>query len=103
MLVELDIFSGRPNPRWRLGDAEAARVRELIDALAPAPAAAPPEPPGLGYRGFRIDDVATAYSGVVRMRGRVLADPQRRVERFLLEHLPPEHEYIRSAIGSELA
>ena len=103
MLVELDIFSGRPNPRWELSDTEAATVRELIDALAPAPAAAPPVPPGLGYRGFRIDDVATAFRGFVRARGRVLADPQRRVERFLVEHLPPEHESLRSAIESELA
>ena len=102
MLVELDIFSGRPNPRWELSDAEAASVRELIDALAPAPAAAPPVPPGLGYRGFRIDD-DVSFGGFVRTRGGVLADPQRRVERFLLDHLPPEHEGLRSAIESELA
>ena len=103
MLVELDIFSGRPNPRWRLSDAEAARVRELIDALAPAPNSALPEPPGLGYRGFRIDDAVTAYHGVVRTRGRVLADPQCRIERFVLDRLPPEHESLRPAIESELA
>ena len=103
MLVELDIFSGRPTPRWRLSDAEAALVRELMDALAPAQASPLPEPPGLGYRGFRIDNAVTAYRGVVRAGGRLLSDPQRRIERFLLDSLPPEHESVRPAVESELA
>lgn len=100
MLVELDIFSGRENPRWQLDGAEAARVRELIDALAPPPAAAPPVPPALGYRGFRIDGATTVYRGFVRTPQRLLADPQHRLERLLLEHLPAEHEALRAAVES---
>ena len=51
--VELDIFSGRPNPAWALSPAEAAaflaRLREL-------PPAAPRALLGqLGYRGFIVD------------------------------------------------
>jgi len=97
MLVELDVFSGRPNPRWQLSDAEAARLVELIATLDPA-AAAPPAPPGLGYRGFRIPGVATAYRAIVRTPQRLLGDPERRVERFLLERLPAEYAELRSMI-----
>jgi hypothetical protein len=36
LLVELDIFSGRPNPRWELDDAGADELRVLVARLAPA-------------------------------------------------------------------
>jgi hypothetical protein len=52
MRVEIDAFSGRPNPSWELSPDEAAelarRLADLPNANAPAPA------PGLGYRGFVI-------------------------------------------------
>jgi hypothetical protein len=48
--VELDAFSGRPNPTWTLSSAEAEealrRLRGLPSADAPVPDM------GLGYRGF---------------------------------------------------
>jgi hypothetical protein len=52
MRVELDLYSGQPNPCWDL-DAIAVRwLRQRCQRLprAPGPAAAPP---ALGYRGFR--------------------------------------------------
>jgi hypothetical protein len=50
--VELDVFSGRPNPRWTVAGPRAAEVsRRLPDAPVDAK---PIEPPGLGYRGFLL-------------------------------------------------
>ena len=52
--VELDVFSGRPNPSWSLTSAEAdaleSRLEDLPRSNAPAPAG------NLGYRGFIVRD-----------------------------------------------
>lgn len=49
--VMLDIFSGRPNPRWTLSDEQ---VNDLQARLRALPEARPVVPPGLGYRGFIV-------------------------------------------------
>lgn len=102
MVVEIDIFSGRPNPRWRLSEAETARLTRLLSSLEPAADGPPPSPPGLGYRGVRLRDsegsIWSAYRGFVQSPEGLLADPNRRVERFVLEHLPAEYEEVRSSI-----
>lgn len=51
--VELDAFSGRPNPAWTLSPAEAGELAVRLRALPRAGASRLPEPV-LGYRGFRI-------------------------------------------------
>jgi hypothetical protein len=53
MTVELDVFSGRPNPRWTLTDAEAAQIEERLRNL-PSAVELVDEP--LGYRGFILID-----------------------------------------------
>lgn len=52
MRVELDVFSGRPNPGWELTAAEAAELARRLAGLAPS--ATGPAEPGLGFRGYRI-------------------------------------------------
>jgi hypothetical protein len=47
--VELDLFEGRPNPRWLLGRAAAEK---LLTLLPQVPVAGPAVP--LGYRGFIV-------------------------------------------------
>lgn len=92
--VEVDLYSGRPNPAWSLPPEEAARLVERIDGLAPADEA---EPPGrLGYRGLRFRlsargrEIASgeSFDGHLRLQdsagARHLADPGREVERWLL-------------------
>jgi len=93
--VEVDLYSGRPNPAWSLTPEEVAQLVERVDGLAPADEV---EPPGrLGFRGLRFRlyaggrEIASAesFDGHLRFQDsagpRHLADPRREVERWLLE------------------
>lgn len=104
MLVELDVFSGRPNPRWELDEQSSQQLRQLEERLTSA-RQAPVEPPGLGYRGFVHSDGSgqvRAYRGYVRTPREVLADPTFSVEKFLLDRLPAEYAELRASIAAEL-
>src|SRR5688572_16669026 len=50
--VVLDVFSGRPNPRWQLSADEAEDLENHLGGLPQTNPAEIPAP--LGYRGFRI-------------------------------------------------
>lgn len=50
MRVELDIFSGRPNPVWELAELEASDLETRIGRATPSHGTV--ALPGLGYRGF---------------------------------------------------
>lgn len=50
--VEVDIFSGRPNPRWTLSDADAALFFDRLSALPTTAARA--RSANLGYRGLIV-------------------------------------------------
>ena len=54
MHVELDTYSGRPNPTWTLNAPQAEHLIRRLRALQRSLPTAPP--PGLGYRGFIIRD-----------------------------------------------
>jgi hypothetical protein len=106
MVVELDVFSGLPNPRWQLSEGEAADFARLVEGLERASDDSSPTPPGLGYRGFRLSGPAGspsswAYRGFVRSPGGLLADPSRRVERFLLGRLPADYSALRRSLEVE--
>jgi hypothetical protein len=92
--VELDVFSGRPNPTWTLSDADRADLRARLDAL---PAASATElGADLGYRGFVVrmpaaeGDIVTVRRGSVHVSGDghgtggYYRDPDRGLERWLL-------------------
>lgn len=105
MFVELDIFSGRPNPRWQLDAPGAGRLLELHRHLT-AGARPSAEPPGLGYRGFcyELDDASwRVWNATVISGDRALLDPDRSVERLLLEGLPAEYDDLRSRLSAEIA
>ena len=53
MRVTLNMFSGRPNPNWRLSRAQASELVERVRAEGERTAA--DEPPRLGFRGFTVD------------------------------------------------
>lgn len=62
MRIEIDIFSGRPNPAWELDAQEADELLARLRALPPSEAAELPE--GLGYRGLKLDAAAAHASGL---------------------------------------
>ena len=92
MLVELDIFSGRPNPRWEVDEPVRRELKRLESGLGAA-AGPPRAPPGLGYRGFlyRLDGGRRrAFLGRIDREGAALDDPGRAIERLLLRSLPED-------------
>ncbi len=91
--VELDVFSGRPNPVWSLSESEKSRLLELLSRLPSGEVRELPEP--LGYRGFavtlthadaRVTEIRV-YKGEVQVEAAgavtALADPGRTLERWL--------------------
>lgn len=104
MQVELDAFSGRPNPVWTLNNTQ---VRELQALLAGATEAVAVPPEGLGYRGFVVRSTGAegqatqrVYAGTVQ-RGAAACADTRDAEAWLIRlataqgfgavfaHLPP--------------
>jgi hypothetical protein len=93
--VEMDVFSGRPNPSWELDSSEAG---ELLKQLFPLPEADKNKAEfndGLGYRGFiifaRSTDTTSAsptiyrvYKGFILTNGKVYSD-KNSVEKKLME------------------
>jgi hypothetical protein len=94
MRVELDIFSGRPNPSWELTVEEAYH---LAMRLADLPAAVPEfTPRALGYRGLVIfnPEGISGLPGQIRIHKGIVTidDPESKyyrdsndIERWLLE------------------
>ncbi len=59
--IELDIFSGMPNPTWVLSTAQEGTLRDLLRAEPSqiSPVATPTKRLGLGYRGLIVRRVKT--------------------------------------------
>jgi len=80
--IELDIFSGRPNPRWTLDAAEGKEfLTRLLDRTVPMAPISSRE--GLGYRGF-----------ICRATGNTAATLQAR-------HLPTSFR-VRDGLGQSI-
>jgi hypothetical protein len=97
MQVELDVFSGRPNPYWNLTPQEANEFISLLQAL-PQTQAQGAVKEGLGYRGLIVtdpDQTIAGYDQIVISNGVVVArrdsqlrqfpDKERRLERWLFQ------------------
>lgn len=52
VILTLQIFSGRPNPVWKLSAAERTELMKRLDALPPGTQAV--SDGGLGYSGFLL-------------------------------------------------
>ena len=104
--VVLGLYSGVPDPAWTLNpeqaDALAVALAGLTRVAEPAPSG------GLGYHGFTIvtsDGTLVAYAGTVLSAESdppyVLDDPDRTIERLLLDtaqpHVTPEELAVAEA------
>src|SRR5579872_1019717 len=88
MVVTLEVFSGRPNPEWDLAPAQRADFERRMAALPALTVgiSGPDEP--LGYRGFSVRGLEApirVFHGQVINGPQALADPGRRLERWLLD------------------
>ncbi|MBF6213693.1 hypothetical protein IU433_28400 [Nocardia puris] len=83
--VELDLFSGRPNPAWTLTAPQARELARLLDDLPPTDRRA--DPPGLGYRGFAVTGTldCTVYAGIVTFPKGRRAEDAHGAERWLTD------------------
>ena len=93
--VSLGLYSGLPDPSWELSEEESAALTALLESL-PRVDGSPPSG-GLGYHGFAIERLTpegmprllVAFEGTVSDPASshlsYLDDPDRSVERFLLE------------------
>lgn len=107
--VELDIFSGRPNPAWQLSREETDQLLTLLGKLPAAEARRPSD--DLGYRGFVVSfQDSEGRAQRVQVHGglvlrdvdgalKYFADEDRKFERWLLEtgaaELSPElHDVV---------
>ena len=110
-IVTLNIFSGRPNPRWILEDAAVEELRDRIHRKATPTGAAPPgSVTGLGYRGLevRFEDSSEPihiHGGVV---GTLAASPNivdegRDIERFLIKTMPDAERNAGMVMSGEVS
>jgi hypothetical protein len=89
------LFSGRRDPEWKVGRAEAERLQSLWNGSEPYAGALPFAPP-LGYRGCFLRDSAerewSAYRGAVTLKSpegsASRRDEDREFERLLLSTAP---------------
>jgi hypothetical protein len=91
--VEMDVYSGMPNPAWELTSAEIASLVKQVAELPPASRVAMSG--RLGYRGFIVslqqetqEWWIRVYAGIVEINkdpaNSYALDEQRRLERWLL-------------------
>lgn len=73
MQVELDAYSGRPNPVWTLSAEEARALRALLAGAGAAIALPMVVPEGLGYRGFVVRDGGVGKGFEWRVHGGAVA------------------------------
>jgi hypothetical protein len=97
--VELDAFSGRPNPSWPLSAADTETFRHRVATLSPA--AAQTYPGRLGYRGLIVSlpeasgfaVIWTVWDGVAQMTNGATtayyADPDHALQSWLLQSGQP--------------
>jgi hypothetical protein len=93
--VILNVFSGRPDPRWTLSAAQVAKLAPMLGRALAAPHSSARPPASLGYRGFTIDhlDGLTAgpvhvYRGNVHFASGKVSHVGPEIERFLLRCTP---------------
>jgi hypothetical protein len=84
MKVQLDVFSGLPNPCWELTSAQTAEFRVLFGSLSEIASLKHP-PDKLGYRGMiavELENLIPGYNDIVAYSGMVWARRGGEILRF---------------------
>ncbi len=95
ILVQMDVFSGRPNPSWELSPSESGELLKQLSLLTEAETNNAAFHDNLGYRGFIISfqedgstkappNIYRVYKGFILMNGKVYSDSSN-IEKQLLE------------------
>jgi hypothetical protein len=108
--AEIDIFSGRRNPSWKLRPAQASTLIRMLEQIGRSdPARQPCLSSDLGYRGLILsvesDSQVTTwrlFEGCAQRESQSFSDPHRRTEAFILESMPPQLKQEFSAVLPQL-
>ncbi|WP_439373130.1 hypothetical protein [Bradyrhizobium sp. DASA03120] len=94
--VEIDVFSGRPNPTWELGPADLILLLSLLHELGKVESA-DGAANGLGFRGFKVSHLTMGTQQEIYVKGSSVivgsqrfSDNHKKIENFLLAKMPPE-------------
>ena len=93
--IEVDMFSGRPNPVLELRGSRARHLQDLIEQKRQQLHNGEADDP-LGFRGFIIRLEGTGREAyrvkgeVVQIGGRAFLDPNRDTQNYILSILPKE-------------
>jgi hypothetical protein len=104
--VELDIFSGRPNPSWELRDGQAQTLLNMLAGIRRSSAERRfRSPPDLGYRGLYLRIGADSqpstwhvFDGNLEHDGQFFDDSARTVEAYVFRSMPEQLRKDLSAI-----
>lgn len=93
--IELDIFSGRPNPSWELRGQRAHALLQMLDRIRHSgPRHQPCFPPDLGYRGvvlrIQLQPDWRLFGGCAQWDDKTFQDPARKIEAYLLKSMPEQ-------------
>jgi hypothetical protein len=104
--VELDIFSGRPNPSWELRGEQAQTLLHMLEGIRRSSAARRfRSPPDLGYRGLYLrvgapPQLSTwhVFDGNLEHEGQFFDDSARTVEAYVFRSMPGQLSKDLSAV-----
>lgn len=93
--MEIDLFSGRPNPSFELDPQATGELIGLIATMKRSQLTAAPQD-GLGFRGFIVSVEGHPQLHVsgpaVSSGSEQFVDESRTIEKFLLSRIPPEQK-----------
>jgi hypothetical protein len=92
--IEVDMFSGRPNPEFELQGDQAESLQRLLDTQR-QPSKTAQIADQLGFRGFVVTSAAAGGASyrvkddIVQIGGSAYMDPNKDVQTYILSILPP--------------
>ena len=95
VIVEIDVYSGRPNPTWVLRHKESVWILRQIRRLPSVDAST--SVPGLGFRGFVLhvqsakrEEVFRVHDCIIQTGEKLCIDRDGTIERKLLAAIPSD-------------